>query len=91
MEIRCSECASYLANDLQIGQNQGKIAWVVAFNFAMMIGEVVVGYTTGSMSLFAEGWHMGSHVGALSITLLAYRLAKSPKFGERFSKGEVFC
>jgi cation diffusion facilitator family transporter len=87
MELRCPECASYLANDLQIGKNQGKIRWVVAFNLAMMVGEIATGYLTGSMALVAEGWHMGSHVGALSITLLAYRLAKSPKLSQQLSFG----
>ena len=87
MEIRCPECASYLANDVQIGKNQGKIGLVVAFSIAVMMVEVFTGYYSGSMSLLAEGWHMGSHVGALSITLLAYRLAKSAKFGQKLSFG----
>lgn len=87
MEIRCPECTSYLANDLQIGKNQGKIKWVVLINVLMMICEVVMGYYSGSMSLVAEGWHMGSHVGALTITLLAYRLAKSPGVAQRLSFG----
>ena len=87
MEIRCPECTSYLANDLQIGENQGKIKWVVLINALMMICEVVMGYYSGSMSLVAEGWHMGSHVGALTITLLAYRLAKSPEVAQRLSFG----
>ncbi len=87
MEIRCPECASYLANDVQIGKNQGKIGLMVAFNGAMMLGEIVTGHYSGSMALTAEGWHMGSHVGALSITLLAYKLAKSHRLGQKLSFG----
>src|SRR5580704_15891640 len=87
MEIRCAECASYLADDIQISKNHAKIKWVVAINLIMMIGEVFVGYAAGSMSLVAEGWHMGSHVGALSITLLAYWLAKSPTIEKKLSFG----
>jgi cation diffusion facilitator family transporter len=48
---------------------------------------VLLGYQAGSMSLVAEGWHMGSHVGALSITLFAYWLAKSPAIEKRLSFG----
>ncbi len=61
--------------------------WVVAISSMMMIGEVLAGYLSGSMSLVAEGWHMGSHVGALSITLAAYWLATSPSVEKRLSFG----
>lgn len=87
MEIQCAECATYLTGDAQISKNQLKIKWVVAFNALMMLGEVFVGYTSGSMSLVAEGWHMGSHVGALTITLIAYRLAKSARVERHLSFG----
>ena len=87
MEIRCSECESYLANDVQIGKNQGKIKWAVLINAIMMIAEVAMGYVSGSMALVAEGWHMGSHVAALTITLFVYRLAKSPRFSQNLSFG----
>ena len=87
MEIQCSDCAGFLASDPQIAKNQRKIIWVVGFNLMMMIGEVFVGYSAGSMSLVAEGWHMGSHVGALTITLIAYRLSQSPSMEKRLSFG----
>ncbi|PWU10747.1 MAG: cation transporter [Verrucomicrobia bacterium] len=87
MEIRCQDCASYLTNDVQLAKNQRKIRWVVAFSLIMMIGEISIGYAAGSMSLVAEGWHMGSHVGALTITLFAYWLAKLPSIGKKLSFG----
>jgi len=86
-KILCQECEGYLANDIQIGENQGKIKWVVLINAIMMIVEVIMGYTSGSMALVAEGWHMGSHVVALTITLLVYRLAKSPRVNQHLSFG----
>jgi cation diffusion facilitator family transporter len=87
MEVHCQACAGYLASDSQIAKNQRKIKWVVGISLITMIGEVWVGYRSGSMSLVAEGWHMGSHVGALSITLLAYWLAHSPIFSKKLSFG----
>ena len=87
MEIQCLDCANYLANDNQLTKNQRKIKWVVSFSVLMMVGEVFLGYSTGSMALVAEGWHMGSHVGALSIALIAYHLAKSPRLDRRLSFG----
>src|SRR5262245_13669019 len=43
--------------------------WVVLLTFAMMVGELIVGFMTGSVALKADGWHMGTHVGALGFTL----------------------
>ncbi|MEO5567788.1 MAG: cation transporter, partial [Gemmatimonadaceae bacterium] len=37
--------------------------FVVLLAFAMMIGELVVGYMSNSKALTADGWHMGTHVG----------------------------
>jgi len=41
-----------------------------------MILEVSAGIMTGSMALLAAGWHMGTHVVALGITLFAYVMAR---------------
>lgn len=41
-----------------------------------MIAEIVVGYTTHSMALLADGWHMATHVGALAIASASYVLAR---------------
>lgn len=87
MELSCKDCARFLQEDGRIERNQGKIRWVLAINLAMMLGEIVSGYLTGSMALLADGWHMASHAGALFITLLAYRLARSQKLSKSFSFG----
>ena len=42
----------------------------------MMVAEVAIGYTTGSMALLADGWHMGTHVGALGLAMAAYTLSR---------------
>lgn len=57
----------------------------------MMIIEIGAGYLFGSMALLADGWHMGTHAAALSITIFAYayarRHADNPLY--TFSTGKV--
>jgi cation diffusion facilitator family transporter len=61
--------------------------WVVALTAVMMVGELTVGYMTGSMALRADGWHMGTHVGALGFTLIAYWYARTRAGADAFSFG----
>jgi cation diffusion facilitator family transporter len=61
--------------------------FVVVLAFAMMIGEVTVGWLTGSKALTADGWHMGTHVGALGLTLVAYWYARRHAGNDAFSFG----
>ncbi len=61
--------------------------WVVWISLVMMVGELTVGYLTGSMSLTADGWHMGTHVGALGLTLVAYWYARTRAGNDTFSFG----
>ncbi len=60
---------------------------VVLLSLVMMIGEVTVGYLTGSKALTADGWHMGTHVGALGLTLVAYWYARTRAGNDAFSFG----
>ncbi|MDB4953726.1 MAG: cation efflux system protein [Myxococcales bacterium] len=53
----------------------------------MMVGELIVGWMTGSMALTADGWHMGTHVGALGLTLVAYWYARRHASSDAFSFG----
>ncbi len=61
--------------------------WVVALTAVMMIGELTVGWWTGSTALQADGWHMGTHVGALGLTLVAYWYARTHAANDTFSFG----
>jgi cation diffusion facilitator family transporter len=61
--------------------------YVVLLTAAMMIGELTVGFLTGSVALKADGWHMGTHVGALGFTLLAYWYARKHAGNDTFSFG----
>jgi cation diffusion facilitator family transporter len=49
---------------------------VVVITLAMMAGEILFGWLSNSMALLADGWHMGTHAFALSISLLAYVFAR---------------
>lgn len=60
---------------------------VVYLTLVTMIGELAVGWLAGSMALLADGWHMGSHAGALGISVFAYGFARRHAATERFTFG----
>src|SRR5512142_3165972 len=60
---------------------------VVGITAAPMVAEIVAGMMTGSMALLADGWHMATHVVALSIAGVAYLLARRYSHDERFAFG----
>ena len=60
---------------------------VIALTAVTMIVEIIAGLMTGSMALLADGWHMATHVGALSITWAGYYLVDHPRFRQRFAFG----
>src|SRR5687767_2046728 len=64
-----------------------RTTWVVGLTAVMMVGELIVGYWTGSVALQADGWHMGTHVGALGLTLVAYWYARRHAGSDVFSFG----
>jgi cation diffusion facilitator family transporter len=65
---------------------------VIAISAAMMVLELIVGRLTNSLALTADGWHMGTHVGALTVTAFAYWYARTragrPEFV--FGTGKVY-
>lgn len=60
---------------------------VVGITAVTMVAEIVAGWVTGSMALFADGWHMATHVVALSIAGVAYLLARRWAADDRFAFG----
>lgn len=60
---------------------------VVGITAVTMVAEIVAGWITGSMALLADGWHMATHVVALSIAGFAYLLARRWSRDERFAFG----
>lgn len=83
----CSQASSLEIQHNDISKNEKRTLWVVALTTSMMIVEVVAGYWTGSMALLADGYHMASHAGALGISYIVYRLAKSARIKERLTFG----
>jgi len=68
-------------------RNARRTLWVVALTATMMIGEIVAGCLTGSLALLADGCHMATHAGALSVAAAAYAYAKRHARSMRFSFG----
>lgn len=60
------------------------VVWLTAVT---MVVEIAAGYAYGSMALLADGWHMGTHVAALSIAVFAYRYARAHAHDRNFSFG----
>jgi len=64
--------------------HEKKTRWVVLLTAITMVVEIFYGITSGSMALLADGIHMGSHVLAIGLSLIAYifvrRLSKNKKF-----------
>jgi cation diffusion facilitator family transporter len=60
---------------------------VVALTAVMMVAEIVGGWLFRSMALLADGWHMSTHAAALSVTGVAYVLARRHASDPRFAFG----
>lgn len=67
--------------------NARRTMWVVALTSIMMVGEIIAGWLTGSMALLADGFHMATHAGALSVAAAAYAYAKRHAHNGQFSFG----
>ncbi len=65
-------------------ENQRKTLIIIIFTLITMCAEILYGYFTNSMALLADGWHMGTHALALSLTFIAYMLIN------KFSNSELF-
>ena len=68
-------------------ENARRTLWVVALTALMMVGEIAAGYITGSMALLADGFHMATHAGALSVAAAAYVYARRHVGNPAFSFG----
>ncbi len=68
-------------------ENARRTRWVVLLTALMMVGEIIAGYATGSMALLADGFHMATHAGALSVAAAAYAYAKRHARNPVFSFG----
>ena len=65
-----------MSNKIERTSQEKRTAFVVVFTFVMMLAEVVVGFLSHSMALFADGDHMGSHVLVIGLNWAAYVLVR---------------
>ncbi len=68
-------------------ENARRTRWVVLLTAVMMVAEIIAGYVTGSMALLADGFHMATHAGALTIAAAAYAYAKRNALNPIYSFG----
>jgi cation diffusion facilitator family transporter len=52
-----------------------------------MVAELIVGHTTRSLALSADGWHMATHVAALGLAALGYWFARTRARDRAFAFG----
>lgn len=60
---------------------------VVVITLITMLAEIIAGWIFGSMALFSDGLHMGTHASALSISLISYILARKLSKDTRYTFG----
>lgn len=68
-------------------ENEKKTLRVIIFTVVTMAAEIAYGYWTNSMSLLADGYHMGTHALALGLTYAAYVLMRRCKGSDKFPCG----
>lgn len=79
--------AHHEAEEQHNKSGERRTRWVVIITAMMMVGELIWGSYTNSIALKADGWHMGTHVGALGLTLVAYWYARTHASNDTFSFG----
>lgn len=67
--------------------NEKKTLIVIVFSIITMLCEIFFGFLTGSMALLADGFHMGTHVLALGLTLVSYILIRKFSASSCFPNG----
>lgn len=60
------------------------VMWITA---AMMVVEIIAGWSFNSMALLADGWHMSSHAVAIGLSAFAYAAARRYARDSRFAFG----
>ena len=66
---------------------ENKTLLVIILTLITMAAEIGFGYLTNSMALLADGWHMGTHAFALSITFFAYIMMRKFAASDKLAFG----
>jgi cation diffusion facilitator family transporter len=69
------------------GRAEQGTRWAMGLTAVMMVVEIIVGWSTNSMALLADGWHMSSHTLAIGLSVLAYRVARQDADNPRYAFG----
>lgn len=70
---------------METHKHENKTMWVFFIGLLTMGLEIGYGITTHSMALLADGIHMGSHVFAIGISWVAYRIVRRVSNSVRFT------
>ncbi len=68
------------------GDRERAVGWATGLNLVLLVGQLVVAFTAGSLSLLADSAHQASDVIGLVVAGIALRLAARPA-SETFSYG----
>jgi cobalt-zinc-cadmium efflux system protein len=55
-----------------------RLQWALAISAVYFIAELVAGFLTNSLALISDAGHMLSDIGALALSLFAFRMARRP-------------
>ena len=55
-----------------------RLQWALAISALYFVAELIAGFVTNSLALISDAGHMLSDVGALALSLFAFRVAKRP-------------
>ena len=70
------ECHNHHCHHYKHIRNERKTLAIIIITLITMIFEITFGYLTNSMTLLADGWHMGAHVLVLGMSYVAYLFIK---------------
>lgn len=68
-------------------ENAKKTLAVIIITILTMVAEIVFGHLSNSMALLSDGWHMGTHALALSVTFVAFVMIKKFQNSDIFPNG----
>lgn len=68
-------------------EGERRTGMVLMLTASMMVVEIAVGISSGSMALLADGLHMASHTVAIGLAFFAYGYARRHATDQRFSFG----
>lgn len=68
-------------------RNARRTHMVIGLTAITMVVEIAAGWLTGSMALLADGFHMATHAGALTVAAMAYSFARRHADNAHFTFG----